>query len=408
MTLNHPSPRRLKGDGCRLQTGSVRFDDGPVPTQSRRAKVLSAARGARSKYAFKWRRGMPSKKTSILRPLKSIVKRIPLVSKLHHSGLAAWRYHQSNAPLRPCHLHSLFVRSNGEVFPCCWAQSPEHRIGLVDDPELYSKLLSWSAPVCSCEGFRLRSASQSDTPSYDCLNLELSLACNGTCAMCCVNAPAHRGSYGLYGSLDRIVTQTRPKSLVVQGGEVLVQRASLKWLNDIRKSSPETTISVVTNGNPGSTPLPAIVEIFDAVAVSFVGFQPETYKTVMGLSLERAISFSEHMISEGKRVTLKFLSTPINLHEVSAFVRWAARSAPTQIHLADAATAFYVNFETSDRYWDKIFARSIAELQLAFSEEKGIILDNGTVVRFEPGGVFVESGVKDYCKRIGVPVWEYG
>ncbi len=105
---------------------------------------------------------------------------------------------------RPCHYRELFVASNGDVYPCCltW-NNPSLRIGHIGDTDLEDRILSFDG-TCHCSSFILRKGGPSDTREYK-LNVETGLACNGRCAMCCVDAPSSHGPYLYYGELDRLI-----------------------------------------------------------------------------------------------------------------------------------------------------------------------------------------------------------
>ena len=69
------------------------------------------------------------------------------------------------------------------------------------------------------------------------------------CVMCCVNAPDWRGQYDYYSQLEELIKQTQPEEILVQGGEVLIQKQSIEWLTQVKQDFPDIKISLVTNGN---------------------------------------------------------------------------------------------------------------------------------------------------------------
>jgi len=84
------------------------------------------------------------------------------------------------------------------------------KIGHIDDPGILEKIRRFNA-ACCCERYELEPAAPGEAPAYDFLNIELSLVCQGTCAMCCVGAPDWQGRYDYYDSLTRMVEQLRPR-----------------------------------------------------------------------------------------------------------------------------------------------------------------------------------------------------
>lgn len=280
---------------------------------------------------------------------------------------------------RPCHYRELFVASNGDVYPCCltW-NNPALRIGHITDPDLEERLLSFDGS-CRCSGFTLRKGKPSDERAYK-LNVETGLACNGRCAMCCVDAPSSHGPYLYYGELDRLI-ETLPaiNHLVVQGGEVLIQKKTMDWLRALSLRRPEIPLALITNGNVEADTVPFVESLFFNVLVSVYGFQDETYRRITRMELEKTLRFAGDLVKR-KRTTvhLKYLVTPLNLHELPLFLRWAIALGPETISVIDSNTALYINRATPDRYWDLVIGRTGEEVrkELAVGMPRGA----GTVV----------------------------
>ncbi|MGV7927933.1 MAG: radical SAM protein [Spirochaetota bacterium] len=280
---------------------------------------------------------------------------------------------------RPCHYRELFVASNGDVYPCCltW-NKPALRIGHITDPDLEERLLSFDGS-CRCSGFTLRKGKPSDERAYK-LNVETGLACNGRCAMCCVDAPSSHGPYLYYGELDRLI-ETLPaiNHMVVQGGEVLIQKKTMDWLRALSLRRPEIPLALITNGNVEADTVPFVESLFFNVLVSVYGFQDETYRRITRMELEKTLRFAGDLVKR-KRTTvhLKYLVTPLNLHELPLFLRWAIALGPETISVIDSNTALYINRATPDRYWDLVIGRTGEEVrkELAVGMPRGA----GTVV----------------------------
>lgn len=292
---------------------------------------------------------------------------------------------------RACHYNELFVRSNGDVYPCClvWNNN-KLKIGHLSDSDILNKIENYSA-TCSCERFKLITG-KGGTKNYSLLNIELSYKCQGQCAMCCVNAPDYIENYNTsyFDILGNLISSLSPKELLVQGGEILVQAESIEWLTKIKQATPEMSISLVTNGN-NIKMVDYVSRTFNRITVSFVGFQPATYKTIMGLNIETTKQFCEKVIRQGNtRVYLKYLITPNNLHELPLFLEWAIRLAPEMIYFADANTRQYINENTNDHYWAKIIDRTLKEITKVLRSNKEF-LESELNNRFEYIGIGGES-----------------
>lgn len=298
---------------------------------------------------------------------------------------ATYKRFRSKAPLRACHYTELFVNSSGEVYPCClsWGRK-SMRIGHLDDPDLSVKIAGFGG-ICSCERFRLRKGKVAGHHRYLLLNLELSLLCQAQCAMCCVNAPGWRGEYDYYRQLEAMIDQLLPAEILVQGGEVLVQKPSIDWLSKVKNKHPGMKISLVTNGNVNDQITAAVGDLFSRVTISFVGFQAETYRKVMGLDIENSQRYAEQVMKNaGADVYLKYLLTPINVHETALFLKWAIDKAPKRIAISDASTHKYIK-NTDDRYWQKIYERTGGDVRSIICKSIDIIKSNGIIFSIDQG-----------------------
>ncbi len=257
------------------------------------------------------------------------------------------------------------------------------RIGHINDPDLMDKINSFNGN-CRCGYIKLRKADESDKRDYLLLNLELSLVCQAKCAMCCVNAPSWKGEYDYYSSLEKLIDNTLPKELYVQGGEVLVQHKSLDWLKKIKYKHNSMNIILITNGNADISMVDTVEEIFGCMNVSFVGFQYETYKSIMGLNIDKTKAFVGRVIENGKtEVGLKYLFTPLNLHEINEFLKWAINLRPKSIYISDSNLNQYINRNTEDMFWNKIIHRTSLEFKRYVIDNKHILEDAGLKLRID-------------------------
>ncbi len=285
--------------------------------------------------------------------------------------------------IKPCHFQELFVTSKGDVYPCCriWGRE-DLRIGHIEDKDLFQKLENYNGE-CSCDAYKLRKAQTGDVKSYKLLNLEMSLLCQAKCAMCCVKAPEWKGKYDYYDALTKIVEFSKPEEILVQGGEILIQKDSLNWIEQIKEKYPEIKFSIVSNGNVGLDLADRVEKIFDRITFSVVGFQNETYKTIMGLDLDKTKAFAQELDKRNIRIFLKYLVGPSNIHEAGLFLEWGASLNPEKIVFADSNVEGYINYNTFDDYWRKIFVRSASDLKSKIVENKGKIIDKNIKVGFD-------------------------
>lgn len=268
-----------------------------------------------------------------------------------------------------CHFRELYVNHKGDIFPCCMTwHRPEMHIANVEDSDVWERIINYSGPPCRCKNRELRSAGQDEVPSYALINIEFSLACQGRCVMCCVNAPEWKGgeqNYGAIRDLIRKISTVNPiEAVLAQGGEILIQKRTIDFLEAIKAEYPGIKMAVVTNGNVPSDAINRSSSLFSQFTVSFYAFQPETYQCISGLDLSKTISFSEHIMAlADKTVYLKYLSTPLSIHEIGAFFRWSLALAPAQIQLVTGGFAQFVQSAEKYKYWRKILAISSKSIQ---------------------------------------------
>ena len=256
---------------------------------------------------------------------------------------------------RVCHYNKLFIGSNGDVFPCCIR--PAHtKIGNVSDENI-CELIEKHSVECRCALFNSHAPNADDEINIRILNVELSLLCQAKCAMCFADAPSWRGTYNLYDKIEKIINTYSPTTVIVQGGEILVQKESLAWIKKIKTNHPEIIFQMVTNLNVDFDYKDTIEELFETITVSFVGFQPETYKAVMGLDINKSKKLVEYLIPREKtKVRLKFLDTPASMHESHLFLDWAISLKPSKIYMHSAALPLYINSDAPFQYWNKMLS----------------------------------------------------
>lgn len=314
--------------------------------------------------------------------------------------------------VRPCHYQDLFVRHDGDLFPCCLTRDNERfKIGNIRDEDITDRLAGYDIGQCQCPEWAFNSifrpAGPEDRVDIAMLNVELSLFCNSACAMCCVHSPQYTKDFGkpdasTHEGILRLFARFKPHGAYFQGGEVLVQPEAFGLVEAIRKQSPEMPIALITNANVPQCSIERAAELYDSFCIGFYGFQPHTYKTVTGLDIQRA-KRSVRWLTERdrKKVCLKYLSTAVSFHEAPLFLEWALDVKPQSIMLVDADTQNYVryakpegevrfgntSFPLNDLYWDKIFTRTKKRIDTILETNSAYIRDNGISV-ITCGGLF--------------------
>lgn len=315
---------------------------------------------------------------------KKLVRQIPIVKNMAWKAYFFANHLKSNAPKTPCHYNELFINSKGEVYPCCYTWGASiMKIGHISDDDILKKIEQFNA-YCACSRVRFRKLLPTDNKRLKLVIIELSLACQGACAMCCVDAPSWHGKYDLYEPLAKFIDSCHPEHILVQGGELLIQKESLKWLYDIKDKYPALKISLVTNGNVDLNLVKTVEDLFDWVAISIVGFEPETYKKIMGLDMSKTVAFAEKLTKSDKiKVCLKYLITPLNLHESNLFLRWAIKMAPERISICDANTPIYINDATEDKFWSKIIKRTSQDIKSELISSRTYLMNTKTIIGFD-------------------------
>lgn len=280
---------------------------------------------------------------------------------------------------KPCHKEGLFVRENGDIYPCCSVWGFEkYKIGHLDDENLFEKIDLFSEK-CTCADFELiKGDFKSLDRRYKMLNIELSYICQAKCAMCCTKSPDIKEGYCFnnYEKLEKLIAKTMPELIVVQGGEILIQPKSLEFIEKI-KEKYGSAFRLVTNGN-NVAKIEQVKKLFSSVSVSFVGFSPQTYKTIMGLDVEKTKEFcTEILKTKSLGVCLKYLLSPINIHELPNFIEWALSFENLdEIVIHDSNCRQYINLNTDDNYWNKIAQRTKKDISKVIKSAKnnGVML----------------------------------
>jgi len=314
-------------------------------------------------------------------------------------------------PVEPCFQDHVLIRFNGEVFPCCQVYADQGKaVCNIRDTDVVEALRRFDMD-CSCAGKGFRPLLESEPLAINTVICELSLGCNARCAMCCTHSPEYTEEYGRslayvldYEAIERALQALRPRYVNLQGGEVLIDPVSMEWIRGLRQRQPSLHLTLVTNGNAERSLADAAFQLFDYFIVDFYGFQPFTYQTITGLPLERTRAFAERLLElDRKRVTLKYLSTPINFHESPLFLEWALTQRPDEIAVIDADSDWYIQHDPliqipkfdpygstdllPDIYWSRIISRTVDRLRRMVRNKASYRAEDGVRLLFW-GGLF--------------------
>jgi pyruvate-formate lyase-activating enzyme len=294
-------------------------------------------------------------------------------------------------------LKNIFINHDGDVFPCCRLLSrPQYRVGSIRDSDIADRIIEFDKE-CSCEtyssviipemsdqvetGYSLVKATST---AFNSFNIEFGLTCNAQCAMCCVHAPEWRGTYELYDDLLRLIDRLRPGGIAVQGGEVLAQARTLDFLATVKGRFPSMRMHIITNGNAPLSSFRLFNVLFETATFSIVGFTDNTYRTIMGLDFDKTKAFIGKVLEAGKcKVSLKYLVTPLNVHEAHLFLDWAVRQKPASIQIADSNFMAYTK-EDGIRFWSAVVERSGRMLRKAITRNAAMIGEAGIELHAAP------------------------
>jgi len=304
-----------------------------------------------------------------------------------------------------CHYETIFIRDDGSILPCCNTWPQDHLvIGNIKDDNIVEKLREFDGECDICGAYRLKKAGKEDEIAFRHVIVETSKFCHVNCAMCGHFSP-HHTRFGKYNRedlsyyYDRFLDICPPKILSVLGGETLVQKHGLKWFTGVKKKYKDTYVELVTSGNVKPQIAEVIDGCFDSILISFYGFQPETYRKVTNLPIDRVFEFSNLLIQQAReKVHLKYLTTPTNFHESAIFLEWALSKEPGWVVSHDCNTPYFLNMDldepykvsaaypTHDKipnnYWKEILYRTVRDIIKTLKQNKTLLEKGRTKVAY--------------------------
>lgn len=224
----------------------------------------------------------------------------------------------------PCHMYMLCVNSFGDIFVCC-RQLRNLVIGNLREADISDKVLVYSPNVeCICDKAHLRAATiEEQIRGPLSLTIELAGECNGNCTYCFQRyLPTFKKPFKFYEELESFVYKLGIKYVTVLGGEVSVQQKTIELLERFAKN--HVRIAIVTNGAVPVNVEERLVSVAEDFLITFNGFSEKTVGLLSNLPFQRQLEFCERVVSMHKRVSVRFLVTPITLVEIPDFLRWAS------------------------------------------------------------------------------------
>ena len=258
-----------------------------------------------------------------------------------------------NAQELPCHFYSLFVDADGTTSPCC--NSTSKSIGHISETNSL-ELVRYRPTSCHCSSsplghlgytgpIAIRPAWKEDVPRVSILHVVSTLNCQARCAHCvqALERDTRSGDQSLAEHVLKLVDEIHPslERVFIQGGEIGIDRKSISLLRQIKEKYPHVTTRVISNACLGEADVEWFTACVDEAYFSFVGFSEASYWVSSKLNLKRTVDFVEKVVGSGTvKVVLKYLITPINIHEIHEFLEWCYRIAPDGDVLISAVTSF--------------------------------------------------------------------
>lgn len=253
-----------------------------------------------------------------------------------------------------CHKYLLSVNSFGEIFPCC-RQVPDLLIGNILDNDIIPKVLQYaSSKTCQCSIGRLSTITPIDKVLH--INVELASFCNGQCIYCFQrNLPTFNRQVNFYEQLKDFIIQLCPKSIMIFGGEVSVQKKTIKLIDTI-KSEIKTEITIASNGNFTDKTREHLKNNVSSFQITFNGFSQRTVNAVSKLRLSRQKYNAEVLKKQGYIVSVKFLLNPINVLELPTFFEWALENLFDHI-IIDSTIITPDDYYKTNNWGESVFSK---------------------------------------------------
>jgi len=276
-----------------------------------------------------------------------------------------WYYLVMNKVERVCQYHKLSIRKNGDICPCCISGA---KIANIYDTDFKEKIQN-NIITCECTLYKSIPPKENQKPDLKYLHLEFSNECQARCLVCFQHKETLPREDEHFAKLTEIIDVYKPQSIIAIGGEVLIQEKTLDWLYKTKQKHPEICFETVTNLCVSDEKLKKAMEVFDIFTISMLGFQEQTYNSIMGLDFNRTLKNIDILKFNQKTLRPKFLAMPSNFLELPLFLKWALKKDNMDKIYLHNAYEFQRCINLAEDFWAKSFA--ITEKQV-----KKILIDN--------------------------------
>lgn len=258
----------------------------------------------------------------------------------------------------------VYVTSKGYVYPNCKTYKTEP-IGHLKDVDIADKV-------------KRIVLKDSGRQKINMVTVELGMACQGNCLYCFQRWEDRKVSYPYYEDLEKFLCSIETNWLFFSGGEVLVQKDSMQFINGLRKKLQNVWFHLKTNANVDIEIAEFVIDNFDSVLISFSAFSEYSYKAITGLELNKVLQFTEKLLaSDNLNVGVKLLLSPGVIFEVPKFYEWAFSIKPKFIVLQHV-TNCEINGEKMEvnntfdnlnsNYWNDLFGRVSVQVNALLRE----------------------------------------
>ncbi|MBQ8848646.1 MAG: radical SAM protein [Candidatus Gastranaerophilales bacterium] len=273
---------------------------------------------------------------------------------------------------RVCQFYKLSIRKNGNIFPCCLAIGSSY-IGNLFEEDIIKKIATKNVE-CECTLYKNRPIKENEKPNVQRIHIEFSNECQAKC-ICCNQQKEKMENEDIHlQKLDELIKNYKPKYITVIGGEVLIQKKSLDWIEKIKNKYPDISFDIVTNLCVGENTIKRAIKIFDDITVSILGFSQNTYNRIMGLDFDKTIKNVEYILANSNvKIRPKYLLMPTNMYEIGSFLKWALKLNTQKIYLHNIRE-FRQCCNLEDAYWNNTFNQIETELKEILIQNKDLII----------------------------------
>ena len=289
----------------------------------------------------------------------------------------------------PCHLYMLFLNEKGEVFPCPRAPI-NNLIGHISEPDIVERIIEYVPRKCKCTICNLREANNEEKrEGIVNFNMEIGGECNGSCVFCFQKTlSTFRKHFPFYKELEAFLIRLRnTKTATIFGGEVTIQPETLHLISKIKKENG-TKVTIVTNGAIPHNKYASLCDIIEGFQVSFYGFTMESIRMISKLNLKQIKDFCEYLSAYNKQFDVKFVLSPLVLHELLPFLEWSLslNVSHVMVYYAILPSGDYERTGRRDvssfddlvpEYWEPIIKRVSKEVKSFFVRNTNQIQKKG-------------------------------